>query len=408
MRRWAALLCAGLLVLAAPARASVEEFATFDLARMEEDDESSLDHYLARYSPAWRAEWDSSTSAFRTSQGCLTAGLWNTEYELKTRASMGRRSYLDLQLQQVETDYAHYEWLSFDFRFLTRAGLFGVRFRPSYDKSQQDFALLWSHGDGRSPLQVEAALTVEDMFNTLWEFRQARVKDHNEPYRRHPFEPALRVVSRGDKHRVELSGAWLTPSRKHIDDPDDSVDGSYSLWGSRFFALAERQFSRWNIEGRLDGERALSARTYDQSPGNSRVFRRLWNGELALRRDFGARTRGELRWAYRDRQQSWAPPAGDGRLGALDRTTALEFSHRLRESFTLRTGVLYDRVGISTAGGYPGWTWGSRKESRAFVGAQARFGRIRVQGVECIELDHEPYEVTLHHDKGFLQLQTTF
>jgi hypothetical protein len=53
-------------------------------------------------------------------------------------------------------------------------------------------------------------------------------------------------------------------------------------------------------------------------------------------------------------------------------------------------------------------TYGTRKESRAYLGLIARFGRVSIQGVEGIELDHEPYEVTLWHDKGFLQLQSTF
>ncbi|MBI5171127.1 MAG: hypothetical protein HZA61_16695 [Candidatus Eisenbacteria bacterium] len=412
MRRAVAACALALACLAGAwvprARASIEEFASFDLSRMEEDDESALDHYLARQPAAWRDEWEGTTNAFRTSQGCLTAGLWNTEYETKLRSPLGEHSHLDLELLQVMTDYAQYDWLSLDFHFRTPAGLMGVRFRPNYDKSQQDFALLWNHGDGTSPLQIEAALTVEDMFNTLWEFRQARVNDHNEPYRRHPFEPSARVVSRGKKHRLEVSGAWLTPSRKAIDDPNDDLDGSFTLWGSRFLVLDEHQFSGWTIESRLDGERALSMRTVRSAPGNARVFRRLWNGELALRHALGPATQGELRWIYKDRAQSWAPPAGDGRLRARDRVLAGEVSHRFSGRWLVRSGLMYDRVSIAVHGGYPGFTWGSRKESRAYVGLRAKFGRVSVQGIECIELDHEPYEVSFHHDKGFLQLQTTF
>ena len=412
MRRVTAALLA-LLLLApaiAPSRAhaSIEEFASFDLSRMEEDDESALDHYLARQPAAWRETWEQAPNGFRTSQGCLTAGLWNTEYESKMRSPMGDRSHLDLELLQVSTDYAQYQWLSLDFRFLTRAGLMGVRYRPTYDKSQQDFALLWSHGDGTTPLQVDAAITLEDMFNTFWEFRQARVKDHNEPYRRHPFEPSARIVSRGKKHRLELSGAWQTPSRKTIDDPDSTLDGAFTLWGSRFLVTGERQFSNWTIESRLDGERALTTRTMRNVAGNARVFRRLWNSELAVRRRFGADTQGELRWIYKDRAQSWSPPGGDGRLRALDRVIASEISHQFSERWNGRAGLMYDRVSIAVHGGYPGFTWGSRKESRAFLGLRAKFGRVTVQGVECIELDREPYEVSFHHDKGFLQLQTTF
>jgi hypothetical protein len=31
-----------------------------------------------------------------------------------------------------------------------------------------------------------------------------------------------------------------------------------------------------------------------------------------------------------------------------------------------------------------------------------------LQASEGVELDAEPYEVSFHHDKGFLHLQTTF
>ena len=51
---------------------------------------------------------------------------------------------------------------------------------------------------------------------------------------------------------------------------------------------------------------------------------------------------------------------------------------------------------------------GTRYEDRAFFSLQKLFGRVRLQGIEGIELDKEPYPVTFHHDKGFLQLQTTF
>jgi hypothetical protein len=37
-----------------------------------------------------------------------------------------------------------------------------------------------------------------------------------------------------------------------------------------------------------------------------------------------------------------------------------------------------------------------------------RFGMVSFQVVEGIELDHEPYDVWLVHDKGFLQVQARF
>jgi hypothetical protein len=95
-------------------------------------------------------------------------------------------------------------------------------------------------------------------------------------------------------------------------------------------------------------------------------------------------------------------------MRALDRGVALEVAGEPRDGWRTRIGVMHDRVGFARRGYLPGSTWGARRESRAYVGLEARFGRVRVQGVEGVELDHEAYEVSFHHDKGFLQLQTVF
>jgi len=54
------------------------------------------------------------------------------------------------------------------------------------------------------------------------------------------------------------------------------------------------------------------------------------------------------------------------------------------------------------------FSFGSRTETRAYLAAMARFGRVNLQIVEGIEVDHEPYEVWAVHDKGFVQLQASF
>jgi len=403
-----ALLVAAVLV-AGPARASVEEFSGFDVAMMEEDDENMLDHFLSRPPDAWRDEWERSNAGFRSSEGCLTSGLWYLANDFRSRAPLGSRAWMDVQFRQVNDDEAAWQWLQLDFRYPTsRFGTPGWRFRPSYDKSQQDFAALWDYGDGATPLQVQAVFTFEDLFNSLWEFRQARVGNHSEPYRAHPFEPALRVVSRGAHHRVELSGTWLTPSRKLIRDPLVALDGSYSLWGSKAFVLAEAGASGWLGIARFEGIQALSSRPYDAQPGDGREYRRRWTAELALRRELTPALRVEARYVYQARAQDWRPPIADATFRALDRMPVVELDWTVKDDLALRVGAMYDRIGIGTRGAVPSFTYGSRKESRAFIGLQARFGRVRVQGVEGIELDAEPYEVTFHHDKGFLQMQTAF
>lgn len=409
-RRLAALLLLlGLAAAATAARASVEEFASFDVMSQEQDDENAIDHYLSRAPDAWRDEWDAAPTALRVDQGCMTAAAWYQANEFKARAPMGVRTWLDVQYLE-HTDFEQtWRWMQFDFWAATkRRGAFGLRYRPAQNKSQQDFALLWRGGDERSRLRVDAAFTVEDMFNTLWEFRQSQVGDHWEPYRAHPFEPELRVLSRGARHRVEVSGKWLTPSRRQIVDPDPSRAGSVSLWGSHAFALAEVTGGAWTGLARFDALQARSAQRIDAVPGDGRSDRRRWIAEAALRRAIGERWRVEARWLYMRRAQDWRPPIASASFDALDRVGVGEVDWKATPNWHMRMGLLYDRIAIARTGDPPWFTFGSRKESRAFIGLQARAGRVRLQGIEGIELDSEPYPVTFHHDKGFLALQTTF
>src|SRR5262249_50312728 len=80
----ALVLALGGVVLAParPAHAGTEEFSTFDVATMEEDDESLMDHVLLRPPREWRSEWERAPQAIRTSQGCLTSGQWFIDTDL--------------------------------------------------------------------------------------------------------------------------------------------------------------------------------------------------------------------------------------------------------------------------------------------------------------------------------------
>jgi hypothetical protein len=404
------LVALALLALAArTAHATVEEFSTFGVATIESDDENFFDHWLTRVPTRWRDEFESTPNAFRTSQGCYTAGQWYMESDLKVRAPLGEHAWLDIGWQQMSDDMAQWEWLRLDFRMPTKhAGTFGIRFAPAPEKSSQDFSALWDWGTAAGPLQVGAVFTVEDAFNSLWEFRQAQVGNHTEPYHAHPLEPALRVVSRSRHHRVELSGKWLTPLGKNIVDASPAESGTFELWGAKGALLGEVSFGRWELETRLENEQVRSGQTTPVAPGDGHDYRRLWRAEGAARRRFGAHWVAEARGAYQDRAQNWRPPVADGAFRALDRGLAFEIAGEPRRLWHTRAGIMHDRIGVLRRGAVPYFSWGTRKEARAYVSLEKQFGRVHVQGIEGIELDVEPYEVTFHHDKGFLQLQTAF
>ena len=130
--------------------------------------------------------------------------------------------------------------------------------------------------------------------------------------------------------------------------------------------------------------------------------------EAAVARTIVPRFRAELRGIRQSRDETWSPPFGPGLFAGIDRMLQLDTRWEATHTLHVRTGVLYDRIHIEKSGYQPYPTFGSRKESRGYVGLEARFGRVSFEAIEGIELDQEPYDVWFHHDKGFLHLQTTF
>lgn len=399
------LLLAALAGRPRAAAAGTEEFSTFDVESQEEDDESLIDHLLTRPPRAWRDEWETSTNALRTSQGCLTSGQWFIDTRLKLRAPMGKRARFGFELAQDESDRESFLYTDFTFRFPTGWGTPGALFRPLFDKSRQDFGVFWEAGDDTASAYLLAQFVFEDTFNNLWAFRQTRVGETSEPYVQHPYEPTLAFRVRRPDWRVEALGRWLTPSRKTLSDPDRTS----TLWGAFGTGAVEGRALGLGWELRGGSKQAASTeQPLDLSTADSRDVRRQWWVESVVRGRVSSRVETEARWLYQDRTQSVGAPEGPRGLDAIDRVIQAEATIDVVPGWVARVGGLYDNIGVDVSGAAPAFTYGSRTESRAYVGLSARFGSVRVHAVEGMELDPEPYEVWAIHDKAFLHLQTTF
>jgi hypothetical protein len=414
-RRWLAAACGlalALLLASAPrpAVAVTEEFSTFDVLRSEVDDESVLDHLLARPPQGWRDEWQRAPLAFRTSQGCFTSGQWYLLNDLKLETPVGRRARFALRLEEVESDLLSYRNLDLWLLFPQRLGTLGLMFRPSYDKSRQDFAVAWELGADTSRHQLRLVYGLEDLFNSLWVWRQTRVGEAAAPYDRHPWEPALKVAVRRERWSATVEGRWLTLARKRVGLYDGARPGrAQTIWGTWGKATLEARAlgARWTAQ--TENRQARSTdQPLDLSTGDARASRRFWRAEVSAGRPVARGLALEGRWLYVDRWQSQRAPLPAVVYHGVDRTLQLEARWTARPDLVLRLGGLHDRasVGGSAAGGYA--ARGGRNESRAYVGIAGRLGRVALSAVEGIELDPERYEVWHHHDKAFLQLQTTF
>jgi hypothetical protein len=367
------------LPVARSARGGTEEWSTFDVFTQEEDDESLIDHMLARPPDLWRDEWDRSTRAFRTSQGCLTSGQWMIGTDLKLRAPMGGPTRFGLDLQDVQSDRASFTFFDLSLRVPTHGwGTPGFSFRPFHDKSRQDMSFFWEAGAETADVHARATFTFEDVFNNFWAFRQTRVGNVSEPYERHPYEPAVGLWWRGARGRLELEGEWLTPSRKEL-APVSGIVPRSTLWGGHGRALAELMLGDWKLSASGDNRQARSSETLVADPSISGAdFRRQWWAETAVECRWAERVELEGRWTYQARDQHSEPPYVAAEISDVERVLQLE-ARWMEPHWGARVGGLHDRISVDRVG--PVFSYGSRIESRAYFGLLARFGQVSLSAV---------------------------
>ena len=411
--RHAAWLLLGCLLLPARARASYEEFSTLNVGKSEEDEEYMFDQELSRTPSYWRDEYEQATNAFRASQGCFTAGQWHIDNNLKFTVPLGDTAKFTFDYLDYADMEAQYSWTRLEARFpIFGTGMWGFRYTPNFDKSRQDFAPMWEHGNAFTPLQMQAVFTLEDFFNNFWSQRQVKVGGEPEPYIRHPYEPALSVIWRGAGPKFSANAKWLTPSTKRFDTTDPTTRRTEKLWGAKGASDVSQRIGRTTVEGAFEMVTASSYAYWDQVPGDHHQFARRWRIAGILTQDFGEDAHLSLRYYYMDRTQVWRPPVANTTLNVIDRCLFLDFRFKVPWDLGARLGVLGDRVSVVHDGGVyglPGFdSQGTRTEGRAIISLHKKFGKVRLQGIEGIHLDEEPYPVTLRHDKGFLFLQTTF
>ena len=408
---WCASLLVGLLAFAGPVHAGLEEFSTFSVEEQERDDESLLDHILTRTPLAWREEWEHSTLAVRSAQGCLTSGQWFNATDLKLSTSLGGKVAFGFALRQNESDRYLYDYTEFSVHVPTRYGTPGYMFRPSRDKASQDMALMWDFGADTSAFQLHLVYGLEDVFNNFWSFRQVETGGRSEPYLRHPWEPGLAVTIRRPELRVEVGGRWLTPGTRRVivSNEDPSMDHLTTLWGTLAWASVETRALGidWTASTVNHQAKSTDHPQYVPEP-DGKDFRRQWWVETSARRRISSRWSAEARWLYQERTQDHAPPVDPPRFEGIDRMLQAEALWAATPSLGLRVGVLRDRISIVQSQITLPYSYGTRSEDRAYVGVVLHFGMVSFQAIEGIELDHEPYDVWLVHDKGFLQVQARF
>src|SRR5215471_3483464 len=340
---WLLLGCL-LLLLPARARASYEEFSTLNVGVSEGDDEYMFDQELSRPPLWWHDEYNLNSNAFRSSMGCFTAGQWHIDNNLKFTVPLGDTARFTLDYLEYADMEAAYSWTRLEARFpMFNTGVWGFRYTPNFDKSRQDFALMWEHGNARSPFQIQAAFTLEDFFNNFWSQRQVKVGGQPEPYIRHPYEPALNVTWRGGGPKFSANAKWLTPSTKRFETTDPALRRTEKLWGAKGNSVVSQSIGRTTVEGAFEMVTASSWADWDQVAGDHHQFARRWRITGSLTQDFGEDAHVALRYYYMDRTQVWRPPVGNAQLNVIDRCVMLDSWFKAPWELGARVGIMRDR-----------------------------------------------------------------
>jgi hypothetical protein len=218
----------------------------------------------------------------------------------------------------------------------------------------------------------------------------------------------MKLVWRGRGPRFETNAKWLTASAKQFLTRDTTQRRVEELWGVKNDADLSQGFGRYLATVRYEMVQASRFSHFTIPNGDHHLYARRWRTDGTLMRSLGEHASVSLRYFYQERTQVYRPPISNVTQNVIDRMPMVESSFLLTHTLGMRVGFMRNRITVDNPGGTPTGTYGTRVETRAFFCLRKKFGKVWIQGTECIELDKEPYPVTFHHDKGFVHIQTTF
>jgi hypothetical protein len=409
-------LAAGVLVLlAAPAGASIEDFESWDLGAQEGDDEYGLDSYFLAFSPEWEAAWMEAGEGARSSMGSTVNEVWEMRNELRLRRELNPRLRFVYGFTQNQgltiDDEQHLLGLEME-----RGGFwFGPFARPNTSKERLDAGLMvrrvWSMG-----LEIRASLSFEDWnsdhTNGRSDVRQRTYTDFIDPAREWRF--GVRQVWSA-RRWVSVDAVRLPEFRRRIQPPAFTgepeifrfVGGeSWSLRGAAdplpgltFDVLAERK------ESRVADFPSAGVAPFD-------MRREAWNVRTRVTHDVAAGFLG--RWGLQlrgaEERDAEGPAPVPYRLEVDDVVATVGTRRGILSWLTGELGYGHQKTTIRQDGpdSEQRFTWGTRTENRLYLIAELQTLGLRARFIETIELDNEGYDAISDHDKGFIQIQADF
>ncbi len=412
--RWLILV----LLLASFASADMSEFETWRMDVQDTDDEYPLDHLFSLFGEDWQRAWRQSDQGMRLSNSCGTHEKWEIGIEAKLRRNLGRGFGIAYAYRKADTFSHLSEWneISLSWR-LTGKHSMGLYYRPRFAKADHDLGLRF---DWRP--RKEQGLGFDINFQRFVGNRIARKRsieaEERWIYDRLPrFLSFWAALGSEDGARIALDGAVLMPTeRKHhppaiwLPDPDYL----HKLEGARLGLDAHSpKLGPWRGLLSIGWKQGLDETLplVDGAALAKRTERETLWLRPKLERDFNERWSASLLFEYRERFEDSEgedlPPDGY-HYSARSRSWQAGFAWRVNDRFQLDFGYAGSGIGV-TPGGDPDWIneeyrHFDRDENRLYLTLDYRWRGVALLFTETFELDEEPYDSFLFHDKSFFQI----
>lgn len=415
----AAVLCMVIFFVTLPSYADMSEFETWRMDTQDADDEHALDHLQAINPLSWRRDWLDAESGMRLTNSCGSHEKWEMEIEAKVQRELSPSFFLSYAYFKTEAFSHRSDWneLALEWRHGKGHSL-GLFYRPRFAKADHDlgFRLQWN-------LDARHGIGLDFIFQRFVNNRIAK-KSSVLAEERWLYEKAPRflefwlLADGGEKSRIEFRAALLTPThRTHHpasvyllpQDYEEKLDG-----GRIQLDLSSPSFGSWWVETSAGGKwgstqknplmlgLGIPAKTTD---------RETWWFRPSLNNKLSRKWIAKLHFEYREKHEDSAGPdlPGEGfHYSSISRSWMAGLTWKAGPRFNLDFGYAGSGVSIGPTSD-PDWIsedicHSSRNENRLYLTLDYRWKGIALLFTETFELDDEPYDSFLLHDKSFFQV----
>lgn len=400
---------------APPARASIEDFETWDVGAQENDDEYGLDMYFLSFSPEWDAHWLYSGDGARSTMGSSDNEVWEMRNELRMRRQLNDRVHFLYGFTQDQGLTIENEQHFLGLEVEGGGFWFGPFARPITTKEHLDAGLMVRRA-WKSGTEIRASLSFEDWIsdhtNGRSNIRNRTFTDFLDPARewrlgvRQVWSP-VRWIAADVVRLPEFERRIQPPASTGLPEDFRWVGGhSWSVRG------AGDPMRGLTFDFLAEGKKSRVANFPSDGLDPVDTHRDAWKLRTrvthALAGKFLGRWGVQVRGAHeKDVADTAAVPY---RLIVDDVVTTVGTRREITRWLTGEFGYGHQETKIHQVGPKDEhrFTWGTRSENRLYLIAELATAGLRARFIETIELDNEGYKAFGDHDKGFVQLMADF